>query len=155
MVAAIVLSAAGYYWTYGLFPVWWLAWLAPLPVLWLAPRVPGWAAGGMAFIAMALAGFDKWSYYRLLHLPLWLSIAAVVEPAIVFAFAVSLYRSFLRRGQPGRAVLAFPAGIVAAEYLLSLWQGTFGNTAYTQLRDLPVLQLAALTGIWGVSLCAG
>ncbi|HWE85900.1 MAG TPA: nitrilase-related carbon-nitrogen hydrolase [Terracidiphilus sp.] len=151
IAAAIVLSAAAYYWTYGLFPIWELAWLAPLPILWLAPRLGGCTAAGTAFAAMAVAGFDKWSYYRLLHLPLWLSIAAVVEPAIVVALAVSLYRSFLCRGQPGRAVLAYPAVFVAAEYLFSLWQGTFGNTAYTQLRDLPVLQLGALTGIWGIS----
>ncbi|HTX77728.1 MAG TPA: nitrilase-related carbon-nitrogen hydrolase [Terracidiphilus sp.] len=151
LAVAVLLTAAGFYWTYGLFPIWWLAWLAPLPILWLAPRVGGWTAAGTAFVAMGLARLDLWSYYHLLHIPFALSIAAVVEPALVFACAVSLYRGFLRRDQPGRAVLAYPAVVVAAEYLVSLSQGTFGNTAYTQLRDLPVLQLAALTGIWGIS----
>ncbi|HKF46072.1 MAG TPA: nitrilase-related carbon-nitrogen hydrolase [Terracidiphilus sp.] len=151
VAAATLLTAAGFYWSYGLFPVWWLIWIAPVPVLWLAPRVNAWTAAGMAFVAMALAGFDKWSYYGLLHFPLWLKIAIVIEPAIVFALAVFFYRSFLRRSRPGLAVLAYPAVIVAAEYLVNLSQGTFGNTAYTQLRDLPVLQLAALTGIWGIS----
>jgi apolipoprotein N-acyltransferase len=151
ILAAILLTAAAYYWTYGLFPIWELAWFAPLPILWLAPRVTARAAAGAAFLAMALARFDMWNYYRLLHIPLVLSIGAVILPAIVFALAICLYRSFLRPGRPALAVLAFPALTVAYEYLFSLWQGTFGNTAYTQLRDLPVLQLAALTGIWGIS----
>ena len=151
IAAAILLTAAGYYWTYGLFPVWWLAWLAPLPILWLAPRVSARSAAVATFIAMALARLDLWGYLRNMHLPLWLLIAAVAVPAAVFAFAVSFYRSFLNHGQPILAVLAFPATIVSYEYLFSLSQGTFGNTAYTQLRDLPVLQLATLTGIWGIS----
>jgi apolipoprotein N-acyltransferase len=41
--------------------------------------------------------------------------------------------------------------MVAAEYLISLSQGTFLSTGYTQLDDLPILQLAAVTGIWGIS----
>ena len=151
ILSAILLSAAGYYWTYGLFPIWELAWLAPVPILWLAPRLSARIAAVAAFFAMAVARFDMWSYYRLLHLPLLLMIAAVVMPAVVFALAIGLFRSFLRRGKPLLAVLAFPAALVSYEFLFSLWQGTFGNTAYTQLPNLPVLQLAALTGIWGIS----
>ncbi len=151
ILAAVLLAAAAYYWTYGLFPIWELAWLAPLPMLWIAPRVSARTTTAAAFIAMALARTDMWSYYRLLHLPLGLMIAAVVVPAVVFALAIGLFRSFLVRGRPILAVLAFPAVLVSYEYLFSLWQGTFGNTAYTQLPNLPVLQLAALTGIWGIS----
>lgn len=151
IVAAILLSGVAYYWTYGLFPIWELAWLAPLPILWIAPRVSTRTAAGAAFVTMALARLDLWSYYRLLHIPVVISIAAAVLPAAVFALAIRLYRSFLVRGRPALAVLVFPAVIVGYEYVFSLWQGTFGNTAYTQLRDLPVLQLAALSGIWGIS----
>lgn len=151
IVAAILLSAAAWYWTYGLFPIWELAWLAPVPLLWLAPRMGARGSVAAAFLAMTLARLDLWSYYRLLHIPLVICIAALVLPAAVFALAVGLYRSFLLRGRPALAVLAYPAVIVGYEYLFSLWQGTFGNTAYTQLRNLPVLQLAACTGIWGIS----
>jgi apolipoprotein N-acyltransferase len=64
--------------------------------------------------------------------------------------AVIFFRALFRRGQLWPAVLAFPSMIVAYEYCNSLWVGTFWNTAYTQLDDLPVLQLAAITGPWGI-----
>ncbi len=150
-IAAILLSAAAYFWSYGLQPVWWLMWLAPLPLLLMAPRLPGWAAASMAFAALTLGGLDMWHYHRMLYFPLWLVVACLLEPAIVLVLAVLLYRGLFLRGHPWRAVLAFPAVVVAAEYLVSLSQGTFGNTAYTQLRNLPVLQLGALTGLWGIA----
>jgi apolipoprotein N-acyltransferase len=53
----------------------------------------------------------------------------------------------LRNGKPWIAVLSFPVTITAAEYLLSLSEGTFGNTGYTQLKNLPILQIAAISGL--------
>ena len=150
-IGAILLSAAAYFWSYGLQPVWWLMWLAPLPLLLMVPRLRAWAAASMAFAALTLGGLDMWHYHHLLHLPLWLVIACLLEPAFVLVIAVLLYRAFFLRGYPWHAVLIFPAVVVAAEYLVSLSQGTFGNTAYTQLRNLPVLQLGALTGLWGIA----
>lgn len=151
IAAAIILSAVAYFWSYGLQPVWWLPWLAPLPLLLIAPRVPARTAVLMAFCAGALGRLDMWNYYyHRLHFPLWLILTAVLLPAIAVAAAVGLYRLFFLRGQLARAVLVFPSVIVGFEYLFSLWQGTFGNTAYTQLRNLPVLQLGALTGLWGI-----
>ncbi len=47
-------------------------------------------------------------------------------------------------------MLSFPLIAVAGEYLVSLSQGTFLNVGYTQLDNLPILQLAAITGIWGI-----
>jgi apolipoprotein N-acyltransferase len=48
-------------------------------------------------------------------------------------------------------MLVFPVTIVAGEYVFSLYQGTFLNTGYTQLENLPILQLAAIAGLWGIS----
>jgi apolipoprotein N-acyltransferase len=49
--------------------------------------------------------------------------------------------------------LAFPATVVTAEYVRSLTtpHGTAGSLAYTQLRFLPFLQLASITGPWGMT----
>jgi apolipoprotein N-acyltransferase len=152
VVAAIILTAAAYFVSSGLHRVWWLVWLAPLPVLFLAPRIRSRQAFTVALAARALAGLNFWHYVRhVVQFPLWLTLATLLVPAIWFALSVVLYRGLLRRGNPWLASLAFPTVIVASEYLFSLSQGTFMSTGYTQLQNLPVLQLAAITGLWGIS----
>src|SRR4029450_2155803 len=51
--------------------------------------------------------------------------------------------------------LVFPAAFVAVEFLKSRVTpaATWGSIAYTQYGDLPIMQIAALVGPWGVG-CA-
>jgi apolipoprotein N-acyltransferase len=138
----------------GLHPAWPLLWLAPLPVLVVAARSPWWAAGLTAALAWALGNLNMAHYYAtLLHIPLAVSAEIIVAPALVFAFAVLLYRALLRRGAAWSAVVAFPAAWVSFEYVLNLTSphATLGSLAYSQLTCLPVLQLASITGPWGIS----
>ncbi len=152
ILSAVLLTAGAYFISSGLHRVWWLVWLAPLPVLSLAPRLRVWSAFAVALAARALAELGFWNYlHSVVQFPLWLTLVTVLVPSIGFAFAVVFYGVWMRKGNPWLAALAFPAAVVAAEYLFSLWQGTFFNTGYTQLRNLPVLQLAAVTGLWGIS----
>jgi apolipoprotein N-acyltransferase len=153
ILCAVLLTAALYFVSSGLHRVWWPVWLAPLPVLLLAPRLRSWEAFSVALAARVLAlAFDFWQYmHNVVQIPLWLMLVTMLIPAGAFAFAVLLYRGLLRRGNPWLAMLAFPVTMVAGEYLFSLWQGTFINTGYTQLGNLPILQLAAIAGLWGIS----
>ena len=152
ILCAVALTAYAYFLSTGLHRIWWLVWLAPLPVLLLAPKLRAWQAFVVAVAARALAALDFWNYYRqVVQFPLWLVWASVLVPAAWFAVAVVFYRGLVRKGNPWLAMLAFPATIVAAEYLVSLSQGTFLSTGYTQLENLPILQLAAITGLWGIS----
>ena len=150
---AALLTAGAYFASSGLHRVWWPVWLAPLPILLLAPRLRAWQAFAVAMIARALAdALNFWHYlHDVVQFPVWLVLVTILVPAASFALAAVLYRGMLRRGNPWLAALAFPAVIVAAEYLFSLSQGTFLNTGYTQLANLPVLQIAAITGLWGIS----
>ncbi len=152
IVCAVALTASAYFVSTGLHRVWWLVWLAPLPVLLPAPRLRAWQAFAVAFAARALAALNFWHYLRqVAQFPLWLVWASVLVPAAGFALAVVFYRGLVRKGNPWLAMLAFPVTIVAAEYLVSLSQGTFLSTGYTQLENLPILQLAAISGLWGIS----
>ena len=152
ILCAVVLTAAAYFVSSGLQRLWWPAWLAPLPVLLLAPRLSAWQAFAVALVARALAALNFWHYLRqVVYFPLWLVLFTILVPAASFALAVVFHRGLMRKGYPWLATLAFPVTMVAAEYLFSLSQGTFLNTGYTQLENLPILQVAAITGLWGIS----
>ncbi|WP_405856064.1 hypothetical protein OG407_07040 [Streptomyces sp. NBC_01515] len=62
-------------------------------------------------------------------------------------------RLLVGRLRPGVAALAFPAGVAAAEFLITVVSpfGTaYGSLAVTQYGDLPLLQVVSVTGPWGI-----
>jgi len=152
---ALVASSAALYFGTGLHPVWWLAWVAPIPVLLLAPRVSSGRAFGVAFVAWAAGSLNEWSYFHgVLQIPLGVALTIVLVPALFFAAGVLFYRGALKTSA-WRAVLIFPSFWVFSEFLSESLSphSTAGNISYSQMNFLPVLQLASVTGIWGISFC--
>jgi apolipoprotein N-acyltransferase len=152
--AAVLLSAAALWHGTGLEPAWALTWLAPLPVLAFALRASTGAAAGAAFAAWALGGLNLWHYYRaILGVPIPVVLVAIALPAVAFAAVVLSTRALARRGRHLLAAAALPSGWTAFEYAVSRSSphGTFGSLAYTQLDCLPVVQVASLLGISGVT----
>jgi len=138
----------------GLAPCWPLLWFAPLPILLVASRSSAWVAALTAFAAWALGSLNMEHYFATaLHVPLVGRIEIALVPALVIALAVLLHRALLRRGAHWCALLAFPAAWVSFEYILNLTSphGTAVSLSYSQLGFLPMLQLASLTGPWGIS----
>jgi len=140
----------------GLFPLWPLLWFAPLPVLLFALRGAWWSTAATAFLAWLLGGLNLWHYFSTaLGVPFAVRVEIVTIPALVFALAVLLFRALLGRGAEWRwsALLAFPAVWVSFEFIFNLTSphGTAVSLSYSQLNFLPVLQLAAITGPWGIS----
>ena len=137
----------------GLNPWWPLLWFAPLPVLLFASGSSRGGAALTASLAWFVGGLNLWHYFSVLHTPPWARTVIIAIPALVFAAAVLLFRALLRRGASWSALVAFPAAWVSFEYLFNLVSphGTWGNLSYTQLNFLPVLQLASVTGPWGIS----
>ncbi|MBG0816104.1 nitrilase-related carbon-nitrogen hydrolase [Planomonospora sp. ID82291] len=153
-VLAAAVSGALLFFGTGLAPVPWLTWSAPLPVLLLAPRVPAPAACAAAFTAWAAGGLNMWSFHReQLEAPVPAALAVVAVPALLAAAAVLAFRTLLRRGGPAPAALSVPAIWVGGEYLVSVLgpDGALWSLAYTQTDVRPVVQLASLTGVWGIS----
>ena len=152
---ALLASSVALYFGTGLRPVWWLMWLAPIPVLLAAPRLTRGLAFATAFLAWVVGGFNMWNYYHLLiEIPVAPSLLIILGPALVFAVAVLTYRNVLRVSV-WRAALIFPTIWVAYEFVSERMSphSTFGNISYSQMNFLPVLQIASITGIWGISYC--
>jgi apolipoprotein N-acyltransferase len=152
-LAATGISAACWWFGSGLHPLWWVTWLAPLPMLWLAPRVRAHQAVLAAFAAYAVGSFNIWTYlHTYIGLPMPVMAYAIGLPGLMLALCVWLFRRLLVRGRVLAAACAVPALWVAAEYINNLLSphGTFFNIAYTQMDALAVIQIAAVTGIWGI-----
>ena len=150
---ACAATATMMYFGSGLNPVWPLMWVAPLPVLWFATRRGRWSAALVAGIASLAGALTYWEYFRALGLPAVAWLGSFGVAALVFALAVVLFRALLLRNRVASAVLAFPAAWVTFEYVRNLlWpHGSASSLAYSQLHFLPFLQLASLTGPWGMT----
>src|SRR4029077_19602283 len=154
IIAAGLASAALSYLGTGLHPVWWMLWLAPVPVLTIAPRLRGSTAFLLGSVAWLIGEMNQWNYVtQELQLPRQIVILYFVIPAVVFGLGVLFVRSFLRRGSLYLGALALPVYWVTCEYLNAIASphSTWGNLAYTQMNCLPVIQIASITGIWGIS----
>jgi apolipoprotein N-acyltransferase len=153
-LTCLAASAAMMWYGTGLHPVWWLTWIAPLPVLYAAARAKQASAFFMAFGAWAVGGLNMWQYlYGLLGVPMRIAVLADLTPALVFAVAVLAWRGFVTRGALIRGPISFAVIWVCFEFALQKLSvnSTFGNMAYTQMDCLPVIQIAALAGVAGVS----
>lgn len=152
-MAAAALTAALIWFGTGLHPHWLLTWFAPLPVLVFALRSRWWVAALTAAAAWFAGSLNLWGYFHLLGMPpavFWRILAEIVVAA---ALAVLLFRALVVLGALWSGLIAFPALLVTLEFVRNLTSvhGTGGSLAYSQLTFLPFLQLASLTGPWGMT----
>ncbi len=152
-LVAIAVTAILAWFGNGLDPIWPLVWFAPLPVLLFATRHSWWSTALVAFFSWLIGCTNMWHYTHVLQAPplLWVRVFSMV--AVVFTLAVLLFRALLKRQAYWSALLAFPATWVSFEYLNNLTSvhGTAGSLSYSQLNFVPFLQLASVTGPWGMS----
>ena len=156
LISAIACSSLALFFGTGLHPHWCLTWLAPIPVLLIAAR----SSAALAFLAAVISWFlgslNMWALFRnVLQVPVPAVLAFLILPACFFGLAVFLFRRWARGGRPIAAALGFAAFWVIYEYVLASTSihSTYGNLAYNQMNFLPILQIASVTGIWGISFC--
>src|SRR5262249_24868056 len=130
---------------------------APVSVIAISSRLRSSRAFLLASVAWLIGEMNQWNYVRYeIELPLQIVPLYFVIPAVVFGLGVLFVRSFLRRESLFLASLALPVYWVAFEYLTASVSphSTWGNLAYTQANCLPLIQIASITGVWGISFIA-
>lgn len=152
---AVLSTAALFLVGNGMNPIWPVMWIAPIPVLLLAAETTSWwVAAGAAALSMLLGSLTMLYYLHFaLHLPVTAWLIPFSIASLLFAVGVLLFRGLLHRGAAFSAMIALPAFWSVCEYGASFApaNGTAGSLAYTQERFLPILQVASLTGPWGIT----
>ncbi|MGK5044827.1 nitrilase-related carbon-nitrogen hydrolase [Janthinobacterium sp. GB4P2] len=149
--AAALVAGLPLYWVLGPQPLGWLAWCAPLPVLWLALRSSRRDAAWMTCLAAVLGLSSNVAYFRLL-MPLPTVLAVIAVKAMLWLLVVLATRRLVLRYRSGWTVLAYPVLWVAIDTLMAalLPDGNWGSLAYSQADNVAILQLAALAGVPGL-----
>jgi apolipoprotein N-acyltransferase len=131
------------------------AWLMPVFVLHFAHGMPPVTGGLWIWLALAIAmgislrGVVPIPGIAYLVLPVFTGLLGSL-PFLIDRLVAPLL--------PGAwATLVFPATWTALEFLVSRWHpyGTWGAVGYTQHGVLPLVQLASVTGIWGIGFVIG
>jgi apolipoprotein N-acyltransferase len=147
-----VLGAAAFFGSLGLGQLWPLAWLAPLPILWLAfGRARTATVAVSAFASCAIGSSNILEAYAG-FLPTLVLIIAICGPAALFMLSVLAARFVAARVNPLVGVLAFATLWTALGYFASFGpDGTAANIAYSQVPEPILIQSATLFGLWSVA----
>jgi apolipoprotein N-acyltransferase len=159
MIAIIcaLLSGLGFYFSIGLGEQWWLGWLAPIPILWLAfGDTKGWMVFLLSWAAAALGGSNIIRAYGG-TLPVFVLALGIAAPALIFAVAVMAARRAYRAFGPVVGMLAFAASWVALDFLQSFNSGggSVSTPAAAEVGAPLLIQSASLVGFPGVTFLLG
>jgi apolipoprotein N-acyltransferase len=137
------------------FDIGFLAWFALVPLLFALRRSGAWAAAGFGFLFGFLFGIGAFSWVPVvdgINLPKFLLIIVPIFSMYFLIFGF-LYRLISRAGGTW-IILGAPALWVALEYLRAnfvfvAWP--WNLLGHSQYRYLPVIQIADVTGVYGIS----
>ena len=132
-------------------------WVVPLAP-WLSPIfLLRFVRGGRTLPRLAAAGavlyaLGCWTWWGMVPVPApgYFAIMVVIMLPPLLPYVVD--RVLVGRDAGFGATLVFPSAWVVTEYLTSITSpyGSWGLVAYTQVDHLPLIQSAAVTGLWGI-----
>ncbi|HEY3812908.1 MAG TPA: nitrilase-related carbon-nitrogen hydrolase [Caulobacteraceae bacterium] len=153
---ATLAAAVLFYLSQGLNELWFFAWIAPAPLLWLAyGEERAWRVLAASFIAF-LAGmaFVIQCYAPVFPPKIVAVLSLMLAPSlIVFPFTVLFARLVQRRSKAWATLLAFPLAWTAAEFLISLLSlhGVYLSFANSQIGHPLTEQTASLFGMFAIT----
>ena len=156
-VLCALLSAIAFYFSIGLGEQWWLAWLAPVPVLWLAfGQTKGWQVFFAAWVGCALGSTSILRAYLGL-LPLPVLLLSLLGPSLAFAACVMGARRVQRAFGAAPAMLAFAALWAGFDFLIAFNRagGSVATPAAAEVGAPMLIQTASLVGFTGITFLLG
>jgi apolipoprotein N-acyltransferase len=152
-MACVFLTAAGCYFSFGLGHFWWLAWLAPVPILWLAfGDIGPWKAFLAAWAAFAL-GLTSLERAFGGVIPAAILALDILAPSLLLAIATIGARRVAQVFGPVVALFTFAALWAGLDLLMALYLpvGTMLSPASAEVGAPLLIQSAALVGFTGVT----
>ena len=145
LAALILLLVSSGRWT---IPI--AAWLAPLFLLHFVRKGRALPRLVTAAAALYATGCVTWWGMVPVPVPLYFLIMLMIMLPGMLPYLAD--RLLVRRSDPFVSTLVFAGAWVVTEYLNTVFSpyGSWGAVAYTQVDHLPLLQSAALTGLWGI-----
>jgi apolipoprotein N-acyltransferase len=150
-IGAAIVSGALTALATSLEPLWWAAWLAPIPLL-IAAFGSSYRTTWLLVAIATLAGLAGRVSYDVVFLgPVGVAAVAFFS-VLVVAVIVTLTRTMVQRQHYLLAVIFYPAATSGLGTVVAAVSphGTAANLAYSQMTFLPVIQIAALVGAAGV-----
>ncbi len=132
-------------------PGWWpLAWVGLVPLFAAIKDLRTWKAFGYGLLMGTIYGLITTRWLTLFGVFLWIGLA--VFQGLFWALCAALISRFARLRNRALALALIPIAWVAVDFVRSL--GPFGcpwiSLAHTQANCLPVIQIAAIAGLWGI-----
>ena len=152
VVLAALLSGTMFYLSEGFDDVWVLAWLAPVPLLWLAyGKTPMWQV--LAASAVSILASGAYLLQMPYRPPLFIIVPVLLVYVAMFCAAMWFARFVQHRANPLATLFAFPACWTGFEIIsqLSSPNGTYGSFAYSTMSAPLLIQSASLFGMYAVS----
>jgi apolipoprotein N-acyltransferase len=139
------------YFATGLHPWWWVAWLAPIPLLIAAFRASHSETRWLAVIAGLIGSTSTTSYYAVTTGP-YVAALIMLLRTLSWALVVMQTRAVVLGSRHWFTVFAYPTLWTALDTVVAAISphSTFGSLAYTQMDALPVIQVASLIGEAGI-----
>ncbi len=127
------------------------AWIAPGLLLIVAQNLNTPRAMLVAFAAIFTGSLI--ANYNVVPFPLVFFVIVTLIGTITVLIPYLVHRLLYNRLTALPATLIFPCTFVVYEFVAAAGngKGTWGSIAYTQISNSPLMQLASVTGVWGIS----
>jgi len=110
----------------------------------------------LLWLASALSTIISWHGATLFPIGVEIAFFFAVAPIGLIPYVID--RIYYRRfGSTAWLTLIFPIALTAADFFSSSGSplGTFGAVGYSQREFLPVMQIASVAGVWGITFVMG